>query len=140
MRTNYEALFGFAQVIMPSRCSGLPDLADVMMMRARRAPVTGVRQLRRKLHDWFLAALGICAGILSPIAILVLLSAAFIPWWEATLSKHRWLTVVLVLIVLSRWLVGGLLYCRVGASTMTICDLPKASGAEPQKSKQPLPK
>src|SRR6266478_3517977 len=71
-------------------------------------------QLRRKLHDWFLAALGICAGILSPIAILVLLSAAFIPWWEATLSKHRWPAVVLVLIVPSRWLVGGLLYYRVG--------------------------
>jgi hypothetical protein len=63
--------------------------------------------LPRRLLGWLLTALLICAGILSPIAILVLLAAAFIPWWGTTLSNHQWLTVVLVLIFLSRWLVAA---------------------------------
>lgn len=71
----------------------------------------------RRLLDWLLGALGacagICAGILSPIAIMLLLAAPYIPWWGETLSKYQWLVVVLVLIFLSRFVVGGWLSYKV---------------------------
>jgi len=38
---------------------------------------------------------------------MLLLAANFIPWWATTLSTHQWLAVVLVLIFLSRFVVGG---------------------------------
>jgi hypothetical protein len=68
----------------------------------------------RRLLNVLLGFLGLCAGIGSPIAIMVLLLAPHFGWWGATLEKYPWLFVVLVLIFLSRWVVGGWLYYQVG--------------------------
>jgi hypothetical protein len=50
-----------------------------------------------------------CAVIGAPIAILLLLLAPHVGWWGATLEKHLWLVIVLVLIVFSHFVVGGFL-------------------------------
>jgi hypothetical protein len=68
----------------------------------------------RRLLNVLLGFLGLCAGIGSPIAIMVLLLAPHFGWWGATLEKYPWLFVVLVLIFLSRWVVGGWLYYKAG--------------------------
>ncbi len=59
------------------------------------------------------APIGICAVIGSPIAIILLLLAPRIRWWRATLENHPWLLVVLVLVFLSHFVVGGYLYYSV---------------------------
>lgn len=66
--------------------------------------------MRRRLLNVMAGFVGICAGIGSPIAILLLLLAPHIGRWGSTLEKHSWLVVVLVLIFLSRFVVGGVLY------------------------------
>src|SRR5207237_5914235 len=65
------------------------------------------RRLLNRLAGVLFACAYFCAGVLSPIAIMLLLAANFIPWWATTLSTHQWLAVVLVLIFLSRFVVGG---------------------------------
>jgi|SRR3984893_10961799 len=68
--------------------------------------------MRRRLLNVAAGFVGLCAGIGSPIAILLLLLAPHIGWWAATLEKHSWLVVALVLIFLSHFVVGGLLYYK----------------------------
>ena len=68
----------------------------------------------RRLVDVLLKFALLCAGIGSPIAIMVLLLAPHFGWWGATLEKYPWLFVVLVLIFSSRWVVGGWLYYQAG--------------------------
>jgi hypothetical protein len=82
---------------------------SVGMLALRPAPCFngGMPELtRRRINDWLFAALGICGSILSPIAIFVLITGYYFPWSRAMLSKHQWLIVVLVLIFLSRFLLG----------------------------------
>jgi len=66
--------------------------------------------MRRKLLDVVLGFVSVCAGIGSPIAIVLLLLAPRFGWWAWTLENHLWLVVVLILIFLSRFVVGGVLY------------------------------
>src|SRR5262245_22370207 len=65
--------------------------------------------MRRRLLNVLGGFIGLCAGIGSPIAILLLLLAHYFGWWGATLEKYPWLVVALVLIFLSRFVLGALL-------------------------------
>ena len=82
--------------------------------------------MRRRLLNVLLGVVSLCAGIGSPIAILLLLLAPHIGWWGATLEKHSWLVVVLVLIFLNHFVVGGYLIMQA-VSTSGFFALPKAS-------------
>jgi hypothetical protein len=65
--------------------------------------------MMRRLVDVLLKFALVCAGIGSPIAIIILLIAG-----ETLDKKYPWLVVVLLLIFLSRWVVGGWLYYQAG--------------------------
>jgi hypothetical protein len=59
-----------------------------------------------------LSSTAVCLSALfgAPIALLLLLLANYVPWWDATLGKHTWLSILLVAIVASHLVVGGVLY------------------------------
>ncbi len=66
--------------------------------------------MRLRVLNVLAGLVGLCAGIGSPIAILLLLLAFQNRWWRSVLDNLSWMILVLVLIVLSRFVVGGIMH------------------------------
>jgi hypothetical protein len=69
-----------------------------------------LRRLLYALSAAIVHAVTYSAVIGAPIAMLLLLAALHVRWWGATLERHIWLVIVLVTIIASHLVVGGILY------------------------------